>query len=60
MTQYVIEIVHPSGYNRVDSDTASRDTARRRRQELQNRGIVAQVRKGDRLVIDALGTERFL
>lgn len=58
MTQYTVEIVHPSGYNRIESDTASKDTARRRRNELQARGLVAQVRKGERLVIDALGQER--
>lgn len=58
MTQYVVEIVHPSGYNRIDSDTASRETARRRRNDLASHGLVAQVRRGEQLVIDALGQER--
>jgi hypothetical protein len=56
MTHYV-EIVGWAG-NRTDS-AGSLDTCRQRRDELQKRGLLAQVVKGSgRLVIDAMGQER--
>lgn len=58
MSTYHVEILHLVG-EQTDSTHRSRESARRRRWDLQVRGHLAQVVKGSgRLVIDAMGVER--
>lgn len=54
---YYVEVITPVGH-RTDFITSSPHQARERRNELQGRGYLAQVLKGSRLFIDALGDER--
>lgn len=58
LVTYYVEQIVGLGDIKTDFITSSLHQARERRRELHIRGLIAQVRRGNRLVIDAMGDER--